>query len=434
MRWTLVTQQVAMKHPDLAIFMQRQRFDWSFSTWLLIAMALSLTGCPAEIGRLAHGDPSVQVVVRTDPPGAKVIVDGKELGLSPVTFHDPSGSQKTFTIEVQKEGYEPVLRVVERKWDTMRLTYQLDPVYFYALDILPATKDMTLSSTSRQEPRRLEPLPRKASDVDTVPNPKRGAKERNAVALVIGISKYRDEAIPQVLYARRDAEMMAAYLVAVGGVSRSKIKLLTDEGATLSDLSAYVEEWLPRRVFKETTVFVYYAGHGTPNVATGKAFLLPYDGHADFQNKLYPLERLYENLERLSAKEVVVMLDSCFSGATGRSVLPVGARPVGIAIENPVLASKKLVVLAASTGTQISSDYEKEQHGLFTYFLLKGLRGEADSDASGTVDVHELYDYTSNKVASVASEELNRDQTPVLQPSLEQLGERRRTQLTFLGQ
>jgi hypothetical protein len=363
-----------------------------------------------------------------------VIVDGKELGPSPVTFHDPSGSQKTFTIEVQKDGYEPVLRVLERKWDTMRLTYRLDPVYFYALYPLPVTKDMALSSTSRQEPQRLENLPRKASDVDTIPNPKRVIKERDAVALVIGISKYRDEAIPQALYARRDAETMAAYLVAVGGVSRSKIKLLTDEGATLSDLSAYVEEWLPRRVSKDTTVFVYYAGHGTPNVATGKAFFLPYDGHADFQNKLYSLERLYESLERLPAKEVVVMLDSCFSGATGRSVLPTGARPVGIAIENPVLVSKKLAVLAASTGTQISSDYDKEQHGLFTYFLLKGLRGEADSDASGTVEVHELYDYASKKVASVASEELNRDQTPVLQPSLEQLGERRRTQIVFVGQ
>ena len=434
MRWALVTQQVAVNHPDLATFMQRQRFDYTFWGLALIAMALSLTGCPAEIGRLAHGDPSVQVVVRTDPPGAKVIVDGKELGLSPVTFHDPSGSQKMFTIELQKEGYEPVLRVLERKWDTMRLTYQLDPVYFYTLYPLPVTKDITLSSTSPQEPRRLETLPRKASDVDSVPNPKRGTKVRDAVALVIGISKYRDGAIPQVLYARRDDETMAAYLEAVGGVSRSKIKLLTDEGATLSDLSAYVEEWLPRRVSKDTTVFIYYAGHGTPNVATGKAFLLPYDGHAEYQNKLYSLDRLYDNLERLPAKEVVVILDSCFSGATGRSILPAGARPVGIAIESPVLASRKLAVLSASTGTQISSDYDKEQHGLFTYFLLKGMRGAADSDASGTVEVHELYDYASKKVSSVASEELNRDQTPMLQPTIEQLGERRKIQLTFLGQ
>jgi hypothetical protein len=400
----------------------------------LILLGTTLVGCPAGIGRLVHGDPSVQVVINTEPPGARVIVDGKELGVSPLTFHDPSGQLQTFSVELRKEGYESVVRVIERKWDTMRLTYRLDPVYFYTLYPFPEARDTFLGAASRQEIQPSESLSRKGSEVDIVPSRKKGTQERDAVALVIGISKYRDEGVPRVQYARHDAEIMAAYLEAVGRVSRLKIKLLTDEGATYSDLSAYVEEWLPRRVSKNTTVFVYYAGHGTPNLATGKAFLLPYDGHADFQNKLYPLERLYENLDRLPAKEVVVMLDSCFSGATGRSVLPTGARPVGIMIENQVLASKKLAVLSASTGTQMSSNYDKEQHGLFTYFLLKGLRGEADSDVSGTVEVLEIYDYVSKKVASVASEELNRDQTPVLQPTLEQLGERGKTQLSFIGQ
>jgi hypothetical protein len=375
----------------------------------------------------------MQVVVRTDPSGAKVIVDGKELGLSPVTFHDPSGSQKTFTIEVRKEGYEPVIRVITRQWDSMRLTYRLDPVYFYSLTPFPEEKETVVASRRGGERQALRETPRRASDVDEIPQSRKLDKSRDAVALVIGISKYRDEAIPQVRYAKRDAEIMAAYLESISGIARSRIKVLTDEGATHSDLSAYVEEWLPRRVSKDTTVFVYYAGHGTPNPATGKAFLLPYDGHPDFQNKLYPLDRLYENLERLPAKEVVVMLDSCFSGASGRSVLPSGARPVGIAIENPVLASGKLAILAAATGMQISSDYDKEQHGLFTYYVLKGLRGEADSDKSGTVEVDELFQYVRNGVISIASEELNRDQTPLLQPPLERIGGRGKIQITVAG-
>jgi hypothetical protein len=375
----------------------------------------------------------MQVVVRTDPSGAKVIVDGKELGLSPVTFHDASGSQKTFTIEVRKEGYEPVIRVITRQWDSMRLTYRLDPVYFYSLTPFPEEKETVVASRRGGERQALRETPRRTSEVDEIPQSRKLDKSRDAVALVIGISKYRDEAIPQVRYAKRDAEIMAAYLESISGIARSRIKVLTDEGATHSDLSAYVEEWLPRRVSKDTTVFVYYAGHGTPNPATGKAFLLPYDGHPDFQNKLYPLDRLYENLERLPAKEVVVMLDSCFSGASGRSVLPSGARPVGIAIENPVLASEKLAILAAATGTQISSDYDKEQHGLFTYYVLKGLRGGADSDKSGTVEVDELFQYVRNGVISIASEELNRDQTPLLQPPLERIGGRGKIQITVAG-
>lgn len=390
-------------------------------------------GCASELGRLAHGDPSVQVIVKTDPPGAKVVLDGREIGISPISFHDPSGSQKTLTIELQKDGYEPVVRVLTRQWDSMRLTYRLDPVYFYSLTSLPGTKEPAIASTRSEERRSAEDVVRKASEVDEIPKPRRGGKERDAAALVIGISKYRDEMIPQVRYARRDAEIMASYLETVGGIPRSRIKLLTDEGATLSDLAAYVEEWLPRRVSADTTVFVYYAGHGTPNLATGKAFLLPYDGHPDFSNKLYPLERLYEMLERLPTKEVVVMLDSCFSGATGRSVLPKGARPVGIAIESPVLASGKLAVLSAATGTQISSDYDKEQHGLFTYYVLKGLRGDADSDNNGTIEVEELYDYVRKGVIAVASEELNRDQTPLLQPPPEHIGKRGKVRITIAG-
>jgi len=379
---------------------------------------------------IVYGDPAVQVTIKTDPHGAKVWVDGKELGTTPVTFRDPSGSQQTFTIEVKKDGYEPVSRVLSRKWDSARLTYRLDPVYYYTLTPLPGHAETATASAKSVARPTLPVAPQKVSDVDEVPKLRKGAKERDAVALVIGISKYRDEMIPQVRYARRDAEIMASYLESVAGVARSRMKVLTDEGATLSDVSAHVEEWLPRRVSASTTVFVYYAGHGMPNLSTGKAFLVPYDGHPDFANKLYPMERLYEMLERLPSKDVVVMLDSCFSGATGRSVLPSGARPMGIAVEGAAKLNK-VVVLSASSGTQISSDYDAEQHGLFTYFLLKGLRGEADTDSNGLVEVDELYEYTKNGVTKVAAEALNRDQTPLLLPSPELLGTRGKVPITI---
>jgi hypothetical protein len=373
------------------------------------------------------------VVVKTDPPGAKILVDGKLIGTSPAYFRAPSGGQQSFSIEVQKEGYEPVVRTINRKWDTMRLTYRLDPVYYYTLTALPGTKDTPIASAKSPTPQVPSPPPTRLSDVDVIPRHQNVAKDRDAVALIIGISKYRDEIIPSVRYAKRDAETMASYLEAAGGVSRSRMKTLTDEGATLSDLAAYVEEWLPRRVSANTTVFVYYAGHGTPNPVTGKAFMVPYDGHPDFVNKLYPLDRLYETLEKLPAREVVVMLDSCFSGATGRSVLPSGARPLTLTVENPALTSGKLAVLAAASGTQISSDYDKEQHGLFTYFVLKGLRGDADKDGNGVVDVNELYEYIRKRVTVVASEELNRDQTPLLMPPLELIGRRGSISITAVS-
>lgn len=254
-------------------------------------------------------------------------------------------------------------------------------------------------------------------NVDDIPLKTKNFERKEAFALVIGISKYRDEIIPPVKYASRDAEVIAKYLENVGGIPRSNIKLLTDASVTKSDLEAYIGDWLARRVNKDSVVFVYYAGHGAPDIESKEAYIVPYEGHPDFPSKLYSLKKMYESLNNLPAREVIVMLDSCFSGAGGRSITKSGARPLVISIENPVLASGKINILAASTGSQISSDYDSAKHGLFTYFLLRGMRGEADKNGNGMIELGELYDYVKTNVSEKASLELNRDQTPVLLPS-----------------
>lgn len=70
------------------------------------------------------------------------------------------------------------------------------------------------------------------------------------------------------------------------------------------------------------------------------------------------------------------------------------------------------LLLAGASGSQITSDLDKVEQGLFTYYLLKGMRGDADKD--GTVTVAELYPFVRVGVSERASRELNRDQTPVL--------------------
>ena len=65
-------------------------------------------------------------------------------------------------------------------------------------------------------------------------------------------------------------------------------------------------------------MFIYYSGHGAPNTKTGDAYLVPYDGDPSFIEQTgYPLKKLYESLNKLQAKEIIVALDSCFSGAEG---------------------------------------------------------------------------------------------------------------------
>lgn len=247
-------------------------------------------------------------------------------------------------------------------------------------------------------------------------------KQPNAYAVIIGISQYREEIIPKVPYAARDAEAMAQVLETQGGIPKTHIKLLTESKATYNDIRNHVGDWLRMRVKPDSTVYIYYAGHGTPNPHTGEAYLVPWEGHPDYPSGLFPLKELYATLNKLPAKEIIVMLDSCFSGASGRSVLPKGTRPMVISLENPLLAGGKVAVLSASTGNQVSSDYDKAGHGLFTHYLLTGLGGEADKDQNHLVTLRELYPYVREHVSETAVDELNREQTPMLLPGEDVLG------------
>jgi hypothetical protein len=88
------------------------------------------------------------------------------------------------------------------------------------------------------------------------------------------------------------------------------------------------------------------------------------------------------------------------------------ARPVGITIESP-LAYGDITVFAAASGRQISSGYPEQRHGLFSYILLKGLKGMADADGNRAITVRELFSYMRTNVPQLAGQ-MDREQTPQL--------------------
>jgi hypothetical protein len=258
------------------------------------------------------------------------------------------------------------------------------------------------------------------SDVDRVTITRPSAK-KNAYAVVVGIESYRDN-LPKADFAANDAKLMGEYLTKVLGYPEENVVVRLNANATRNDLEKYVESWLPNHVEKDGSVFIYFSGHGAPNPKTGESYLVPYDGDPTFIDKTgYPLSRLYQHLADLPAKEVVVVLDSCFSGAGGRSVIAQGMRPIVTELKSPLLAKGKTIVLSASTGQQVSSTYGAKFHGLLTYFFLKGLQGEGDTNKDGSIELKELFDYLSPQVARVARREFNNEQTPQLLGSSELL-------------
>lgn len=250
--------------------------------------------------------------------------------------------------------------------------------------------------------------PTPSSDVD-VPRVRLPERPKD-FALVVGIEKYSK--IPEAKFAEKDAAAVSKHLEALGLPPRNIIQLIGSD-ATRSSLQGYLEEWLPKNVKPDSTVFFYFSGHGAPDPKTGEAYLVPWDGNASFlQSSAYPLKKLYKSLGDLNAKGVVIALDSCFSGAGGRSVLAEGARPLVIKLDESALPQQNLTLFTAASGDEITATLAEQGHGIFTYFFLKGLSG-AGKDASGKVTAKSLYDYLRPHVQDEARRQ-NREQTPLL--------------------
>jgi len=249
-----------------------------------------------------------------------------------------------------------------------------------------------------------------ALDIDTVPA--FNAKPRPIdLALVIGVETYQK--LQPAAFARGDAELVYKYLLALGFQPRN-IEVLTDQRATANGMKVAIESWLPNRAKPESRVFVYFSGHGSPDPRNGEAYIVPHDGDpAHLSETAYSLKTFYAKLGEVKAKEIIVALDSCFSGRGGRSVIAAGARPAVIPMDNPILASTNLAVLSAAQGVQISTSSPIKRHGIFTYYFLKALK-------EGKRDLLSVYHYIIPLVEDEAKLQ-HVDQTPVLQPVAEKV-------------
>ncbi|MEN6622754.1 MAG: ankyrin repeat domain-containing protein [Smithella sp.] len=250
------------------------------------------------------------------------------------------------------------------------------------------------------------------TDIDDIPIISTEPRD-NAYAVVIGIESYRN--IPNSDYSRSDATLVKTYLKALGFRERN-IDLITDEKATRTDIQKSLEAWLPSKINNDSTVIVYFSGHGAPEPSAGESYLVPYDGDPNYLPVTgYPLKRLYEKLGRLEAKEIIVILDSCFSGSGGRSVLAKGARPL-VTMAPANFLSPNMAILSATQGNQISTSSPDKGHGIFTYYFLKAIK-------NGKGTLAEIYKYITPKVEDDAKR-LDIQQSPNLIPDAASLEKR----------
>jgi|GEM_PF-2582350 len=265
----------------------------------------------------------------------------------------------------------------------------------------------------KEAPKPYTPRPDAAkpavTDIRTIPDFKATSRESD-LAVIIGIENYKQ--LPKSDYSKSDARLVKDYLKALGFKERN-MEFITDGDATKSSIEKSLEAWLKNKAKPDSRVFVYYSGHGAPDPTTGDAYLVPYDGDPNYLEVTgYSLKRLYANLGKLQVKEVTVVLDSCFSGAGGRSVLAKGARPLVMIADIKAIPSN-MAVLSATQGTQISTSSPEKGHGVFTYYFLKALK-------EGKKNIAEIYECIKPLVEDEAKQ-LNVQQSPSISPDVNKL-------------
>lgn len=194
------------------------------------------------------------------------------------------------------------------------------------------------------------------------------------------------------------------------GMKHRNIELLTNDNATLSDLRKVIETKLPNIVKSSSKLIFYYAGHGAPNPTNGDAYLIPYDGDpAYLQDTAYQLNRLYDKLGKLPSSNILVLIDACFTGSGGRSVIASGSRSLIRVEKKKYSFPQNLTVVTSSSDNQISTSYPEQKHGLFTYFLLKLIE-------NGNNDIGKVFEYIKINVQEEAKRK-NVEQTPTSFPA-----------------
>ncbi len=250
------------------------------------------------------------------------------------------------------------------------------------------------------------------SDVDQ-PLPKVAPPDPDAVGVVIGVEEHSGS-VPPVAFAGRDVDAVSRYLREALGVEDGNVLRLTNTQATMTNMRVTIERKLANRVTPgRSVVYFYFAGHGVSNAKDRVPYLVPFDGDPAYpQDTCYSTVSLYQALGRLKAKRVVVMLDACFTGLSGRdgktSLFP-AMRPLMV---TPILPSVPdgVAVLAAAGPDEMSGAATDRRHGLFTYWLLRALRGGSGVPAERTW--RDVFGFVRDNVAKDARRQ-DREQTPV---------------------
>lgn len=242
----------------------------------------------------------------------------------------------------------------------------------------------------------------------------------SAVAVVIGNKSYPAGGLVDAKYALQDALSVKTWLVSTLGVAENNIIYLENAtnaqfnevfGSTDNPAGKLAAAVKP----SVSDVFIYYSGHGAPDLGSKRGYFVPVDADPGFiALSGYAADTLFKNISQLPARSVTVVLDTNFSGNSADGPLLKNVSPALVKTEQPVPRLDNVTVFSGADQGQVNAWDNGQAHSLFTSLFLKGLEGKADVNHDGTISALELQKYLQQAVPYEARRLGGAEQTPVL--------------------
>ena len=260
----------------------------------------------------------------------------------------------------------------------------------------------------------------------------------NGYALIIGNEDYASyqsdlDVSQNVPFAAQDAESFKNYLNVMYGMPKENIILLIN--ATYGEMSQSIAKFKKLMDFdgEKNNFIFYYSGHGMPDENTNDPYIMPVDISGYTVNQAISLNKLLSDFSNANYNSCSLFIDACFSGVSRSPEPLIKVKGVGkwkikktksstrsfynfdlitdsdndlSDFVNPNIG-KKMVLFSSSSGEETSLTDEKNQHGLFTFHLLKKLK-----ESKGEITTDGLFKYVKNKVGVESIMKFNKQQTP----------------------
>jgi caspase domain-containing protein len=230
---------------------------------------------------------------------------------------------------------------------------------------------------------------------------------REKYALIVGISKYRNvgKGIPNLEYADVDARTVYEFLQqpAAGGFSRENMLLLLNENATLSRIRDALTSFVAR-ASENDLLLIFFAGHGAPDpFAPQNLYVIAHDTNVEaMPQTALAMTELRRNIDQnVKSKRMILFLDACHSaGLSTEGTRNLANNLANLYLETWLYKEQGRAIITSSDVNEASRESQKwgKGHGVFTYYLLEGLRGRADANEDRFVSVGELFRYVRQKV------------------------------------